>query len=448
MGIELVTLEREFRAVADTVAAAPSDAASPWRTSGPRSGALPRQGWKIHLSATILTATPLLSQVGPFLCRLGVPFKIPRSIGVLERLNAGLYGYSQIGKCITVYPQSEKTFEKLVDNLCELLPDMPCPGVPSDRRVRADRPIFYRYGVIAAEARGGELVDDSGNWSLDDRGGVGHHARWVADPLQQTHSRAPAAPTYDNTASTLLAYGVLGRRGKGGVYEALDFSCSPARRCVLKEGLRHGEVDLSGRDGRDRIEREQRTLRELAGTQTQVPVLLSSYDVGPNAYSVLARIDGLPLSSLTSNAGLGSDRSVSVARRIAKELHHLHGAGWIWRDCKPSNIVVGSTGVWLIDFEGACRSADPDADPYGSPGHMAPSPKGHRVSAADDVYSLGATFFQMFGGRIVPAAGGVRREGRMHLVSRRVSSLTASMLSADPSSRPSLGTVIAQLDND
>jgi hypothetical protein len=395
-----------------------------------------------------LTATPLLTLVGPFLRERGVPFKVARSIGVLERLNAGDLGYSQIGKCVTVYPRSVRQFEMLVGILSDLLPDMACPDVPSDRRVRTDRPIFYRYGVIAADARSEELVDGDGEWSKDERSGARHHPRWVADPLPNESAGEEHPLASDRAIPLLLAYGVLSRRGKGGVYEALNFSCAPAQRCVLKEGLRHGEVDLWGRDGRDRIEVEQCALRALAATPTHVPKLLSAHIVGANAYSILSRIEGQPLSSITSNGGLGSTTAVSVARLIARQMHHLHGSGWIWRDCKPSNIIVGLGGVWLIDFEGACRSVDPDPWPYGSPGHMAPWLPGHHVSTADDIYSLGATLFQLFGGRIVPGIRGVRLEGRMHLASSRLSSLTTSMLSTDPCRRPSIRTVLSRLDND
>src|SRR4029079_7887755 len=69
-----------------------------------------RQGWKLHLSATTLTAVDLLERCGDALAKCGRPFKIIAELSELERLNSGtVHGRSQIGKAITVYcPQPDE----------------------------------------------------------------------------------------------------------------------------------------------------------------------------------------------------------------------------------------------------------------------------------------------------------------------------------------------------
>src|SRR5215213_10240427 len=75
-----------------------------WRYSRASAPEDPEQGWKLHVSSTILTANRVLEAVGPFLHRRGVMFKAPESLAELGRINSGLYyGYSQVGKFITVY---------------------------------------------------------------------------------------------------------------------------------------------------------------------------------------------------------------------------------------------------------------------------------------------------------------------------------------------------------
>src|SRR5262245_33764833 len=78
---------------------------STWCYSGKSESHYPEQGWKLHLSATILTANAILERVAPFLQSRAVLFKAPASLQELDRINSGLYyGYSQVGKFITVYP--------------------------------------------------------------------------------------------------------------------------------------------------------------------------------------------------------------------------------------------------------------------------------------------------------------------------------------------------------
>src|SRR3712207_2196392 len=60
-----------------------------WRYSRAPAPGDPEQGWKLHVSSTILTANEVLATVGPFLHRRGVLFKAPASLGELDRINSG-----------------------------------------------------------------------------------------------------------------------------------------------------------------------------------------------------------------------------------------------------------------------------------------------------------------------------------------------------------------------
>ena len=78
-----------------------------WRYSRASNHDDPDQGWKLHISATILTANRLFEAIAPLLQSHGCLFKAPSSLQELDKINAGLYyGYSQVGKFTTVYPHS------------------------------------------------------------------------------------------------------------------------------------------------------------------------------------------------------------------------------------------------------------------------------------------------------------------------------------------------------
>src|SRR3712207_5512477 len=62
------------------------------------------QGWKLHLSASVVSALPLVERALPLLRSEEASFKVAASLQRLHALNVGLGGYSQIGKFITIYP--------------------------------------------------------------------------------------------------------------------------------------------------------------------------------------------------------------------------------------------------------------------------------------------------------------------------------------------------------
>ena len=80
---------------------------SMWRFSRQPEDEDPDQGWKLHVSATVLSASDVFEAVSPFLRNRRAMFKAPVSLYELFKLNSGtLYGYSQVGKFLTVYPRS------------------------------------------------------------------------------------------------------------------------------------------------------------------------------------------------------------------------------------------------------------------------------------------------------------------------------------------------------
>ncbi len=91
----------------------------------------------------------------------------------------------------------------------------------------------------------------------------------------------------------------------------------------------------------------------------------------------------------------------NVGRQAAEALAHANGRGVIHRDIKPSNLLVDARGtIWVADFGLSRRLADPaltqSDSRLGTPRYM--SPEQTRVGPVDarsDVYSLGATLFEL-----------------------------------------------------
>src|SRR6266550_3332242 len=131
-----------------------------WRYSRALAPDDPQQGWKIHIAATVLTASKVLEKVGPLLSNLNILFKAPRSLQELSRLNSGLfYGFSQVGKFMTVYPHSPDEAVSLARELTRLTRRLIAPAVPYDLPFQNSRCIYYRYGAFGGSL---EIVNEDG----------------------------------------------------------------------------------------------------------------------------------------------------------------------------------------------------------------------------------------------------------------------------------------------
>ncbi len=419
---------------------------SPWRYSrGPEKDD-PTQGWKLHLTATVLSAGATLSRVGPFLLRRGVMFKAPVSLRELDRINTGLeYGFSQVGKFITVYPKCSEEAVSLAVRLDHLTREFAGPAVPYDRHFKSNSSVYYRYGAfqpLTIRHRNGRrsyaLRTPRGRLIKDKREPGAAIPKWLKDPFVDYKPRAPArAHTVSPVKIPILAYEAMSQRGKGGVYQALDLSVKPLRRCVLKEGRRNGETDWTGRDGYWRVKHETKVLRALLGQSIPVPRVYSSFEREGHYYLAMEFVEGESLQQLLvrKDHKLKLLQAIEYGLALAKLVRRIHRTGWAWRDCKPTNIIVTkSQGLVALDFEGACRVTQPDPIPWGTPGYFSYD----NQPRTDDLYALGSVLHQLVSGR-VPTLG--RPQGESLKLRRRVpaelTQVISSLLSPVPALRPS-----------
>jgi hypothetical protein len=429
---------------------------SVWRYSRPQRPEDQPQGWKLHISATVLSAAKALGAVAPLLTHAGYLFKAAASLEELSRINAGLYyGFSQIGKFITVYPKSTKDAVALAARLHELTRDLPGPPVPYDKRYRDRSAVYYRYGSFGPleietpeGVRTSAIRNDKGEIVRDRREPGAAVPDWETDPFTDEAIQKNGTRPRRRLKSTIKPFEALSQRGKGGVYRALDFSVIPARHCILKEGRLHGETDWQGRDGYWRLKNEERALTALRRAGVDVPEVYCSFSVPGNRYLAMEFVEGQTLQSLAGNMRrkLPIAEALRYGALLAESVHSIHQAGWVWRDCKPGNAVVSSDGTLRpLDFEGACRIDKPDLLPWGTPGYLAPEAVKEVASgsrATEDLYALGASLHHLLSSRIpsrTPPApiGKYRRK-----IPALVKEVVMALLDPDPGSRPDGLTVL------
>ncbi len=205
------------------------------------------------------------------------------------------------------------------------------------------------------------------------------------------------------TAALKDRYAIERQLGSGGmatVYLAEDLK---HRRKVAVKVLRPELAAILG---------AERFLHEIEVTANlQHPNILPLYDSGEAdsfLFYVMPFIEGESLrEKLNREKQLAIDESVSIAQDVAAALHFAHGRGVVHRDIKPENIllqdgrpVVADFGIALaVTQAGGSRITETGLS-LGTPQYMSPEQAtGEReLDARSDVYSLGATLYEMLTG--------------------------------------------------
>ena len=194
----------------------------------------------------------------------------------------------------------------------------------------------------------------------------------------------------------------IARGGMGVIYRARQ---RHSRRIVaVKRVLSY---HAGSNDSLVRFQREAEAAANL-----DHPNILPIYEVGESD-------DGLPFFSMKYvNGGslqqigpsLRSDphRCVQLMEKVARAVGYAHERGILHRDLKPGNILIDDRGEPLVSDFGLAKSLDTNSDltrtltAFGTPGYIAPEQAksvAADLTAAADVYSLGAVLFHLLTGR-------------------------------------------------
>lgn len=388
-----------------------------WRYSRNSKTSEPSQGWKLHISATILEACDLFEKVAPFLVSQDVQFKAPKSLDELSKINCGLqYGYAQVGKFITVYSVSEKQAVKLARRLHELTSDFFSISVPFDEQYLPGSSVFYRYGAFAPIEMTDEngrtlpaLKNPTGNLVHDDR--LQAIPAWLSNPFQNNEKniKDDSANAANPLKTTYKVFRAITQRGKGGTYQALDLTRNPPRFCIVKEGRRYGEISWNGQDGYYLVKNEFDVLNALRKNYKDVPQIFSSFELNGNFYIVLEYVEGKSLHNLMKlrRRRFPIKQVLRFAIEIAKIIAEIHKAGWIWNDCKPANLIITrENSLRPIDFEGSYSINQSALFNWRTQGfskavnnQSSAKPNGK----SDDLYSLGAVTYFLLTGKLYDA---------------------------------------------
>jgi tRNA A-37 threonylcarbamoyl transferase component Bud32 len=199
----------------------------------------------------------------------------------------------------------------------------------------------------------------------------------------------------------------IGRGAMGVVYEAEQVSLK--RRVALKV-LRFGAA--ADAEAMARFRREAETVAGLHHTNI-VPIFAVGSEAGVHFFAmqlIAGRSLGAVLDEARTAGRLPGAKTVAGwGVQAAEALAHAHARGVVHRDVKPSNLLLDAEGtVWLTDFGLARRSDEATLTTagvlLGTPRYMSPEQAAAVRSPVDqrsDVYSLGATLYELATGKPV-----------------------------------------------
>jgi serine/threonine-protein kinase len=186
--------------------------------------------------------------------------------------------------------------------------------------------------------------------------------------------------------------------GQGAVFEGLD---EAGQAVAVKEMLDRFTDPQERAEAVQRFEAEAEMLRRLS--HPRIPRIFASFNDGGRHYVVMEFIRGQDLEDLVSREGAQPEaRVLEWADQLCDVLEHLHGQGLIYRDMKPSNVMIEQPAGTLkvIDF-GIARVFQPQqrVTQIGTPGYAPPEQYQGLATPRSDIYALGATLHHLLSGR-------------------------------------------------
>ncbi|MER5928970.1 class IV lanthionine synthetase LanL [Streptomyces sp. NPDC002054] len=446
------------------------------------------QGWKLHISATPLSAPLVLSRAAQVLVRRRCRFKFAGTLGRAGELVSHRYDRGGGGKFLTVYPECDDNgLRALAEELHRATEGLPGPGILSDRPCVPGSLVHYRYGVFSGVPalgddgmHGAMLITPDGTLVRDQRKPWFSPPPWAPrDPFATEQTPAPRKATPATTRPAAkpvlldgryLVHEVIRHAFAGGVYRATDKTTgSPV---IVKQARPHTAANLTGQDVRDR-RRHEAAMLDLFADSGYTPRPVAVFEQQNDLFLVQEAVSGTTLRQWVLDHldfddgrpwGIPPTDALRLARGLTGVVRSVHTAGWVLRDFNPNNLMVDDSGeVRLIDLEMLARPGEP-ATRIHTPGYAGAEQSTTPVIGAaplppSDLYSLGATLFYLVTGvdPLLAADAPATRPYRERLAAwlvrlssgntaaHRLAPLILDLLHEDPELRPGVDEVLERL---
>lgn len=287
-------------------------------------------GWKIHISATILNATEVASTFFSLNDSLNLDFKILSSLSILERINLGQYGNSQVGKLITIYPPQNR-IEKLLNILSYHFKKFQGISVGSDYQYMLSSNIYYRYGTIIADENN---IDKRNKNLLPD-----------TIPIFDFH-----IPRLKELPKRYIVLTILKQQGTHACYLGLDLATQ--KKVIIRYATPNHNVDEVGIDTIDRLHNSIKVMK--TNLSDNFEKVIDYFYIDQSFVLITKAYEGMSVEKfLMENTKLKFNTKILLFKKMYDLITQLHTNNIIFRDVSFGNFIINPAdfSVYLIDFE-------------------------------------------------------------------------------------------------
>ncbi|MDF0479548.1 protein kinase [Vagococcus sp. PNs007] len=285
-----------------------------------------KRGFKIHLSASIINAYEIAKIFLDLYTDSNVDFKIVSNLSLLELQNSSMYGFTQIGKFITIYPESNSQFIMLLNDLELVFKNQGAsPIIPSDYNYLNSSVVYYRYG---------EFVKDE---SFTDK-----RVRMIPENIV-----VPIKDYYIERLHTIpnkyLVIDIIKKTSKGGVYKVLNLENN--RFAILREATHLSNILINGEDSVNRLYHANENIYSLAYTSL-VPKIINEFYVNTTYFSEEEYLVGITLDEY-----IKVNKPYKWFVRVLDAIKTMHKKNILHGDISYKNILINDETLHFIDFE-------------------------------------------------------------------------------------------------
>jgi hypothetical protein len=386
-----------------------------WCRVAPTDYSFRSQGWKIHVSATPLSAPVVLTRCATVLVRNGCAFKFAGDLAKVYALVERTYSRGSGGKFITAYPTDDEQFRRIAAELDEVTLGLHGPKILSDEQLRPGSLVHYRFGigggrpVLTNDGKFASLlVAPDGTTVPDQRLAWFSPPPWAGSPFPGITMVRPTAPEAVRLADRFIVRRAVRHANKGGVYVATD--SVTGTDVIIKHARRHIGAGLDGMDSRDYLRHEAKMLDAFASLEIS-PRKIALFDQQGDLFLAEELVPGARLETWAAGRGgkpggcgaLSLSAAIELAGRLVQVFAKAQSTGFVLRDFTPNNLMVTPDNEFrLIDLEFAARPGDHVlrclTPAYAAPEQAEAPPFSPAPGQEADLYSLGATLFYLLTG--------------------------------------------------
>ena len=260
------------------------------------------------------------------------------------------------------------------------------------------------------------------------------NSSFLDSPLALTpHAAEVQGEDLDLTGKRVGAYRLerlLGRGGMGAVYLASRDDGEFTRHVAIKF-IRKSRVSPALLK---RFKTERQILADI--DHPNIARLIDGGTAEGMPFFVMEYVSGDTLAQALGKGPLPLPSALRLARGVAEVLEAIHARGLVFRDLKPSNIILNDdSGVKVLDF-GIAKLMHSDTGEettrttltgpgwiIGSPRYMSPEQaSGDAVDARSDIFSFGLVMYEALTGKL-PFDGATRKDYLKHLIASEAAPL-------------------------